>query len=483
MPPEGGAITPARSRQAHPTLPPGRDTIGTSSPLERALPAAPPSRKLLILLPDGRIHRLALGPLRTSFREAPLTHTTLAALVPPELGFDIRAVDGSIRPVPEDEDFDLVAISVITGTAPLAYSLADHFRALGATVVLGGVHVGLCPDEARAHADAIVLGFAEASWPRLLRDFCAGKLQPEYRDEGTESLAGLPTPRRDLQPRMGYVMPNTVFATRGCKHSCDFCAVPAARFGWQTRPVSEVIDEIRALKGRRFVFNDVNLVQDRDYAMELLDALVPLGRKWGGLATTRIAEDPQLLELMERSGCSYLLLGFESVGDRGLKDMRKGFNDPGGYGMVCDTLHRHRIAIQGCFIFGLDEDGPDIFHDTVEMVNELRIDIPRYALYTPYPGTEAYARLEAQHRLLHRDWWFWDTQHVVHQPAKMSPQELDRGFQQAWRETFTLRSILHRTSACPRQFPISFVGNLAYRVYIRRLARDGLRFPDTGSDT
>jgi radical SAM superfamily enzyme YgiQ (UPF0313 family) len=438
-------------------------------------PAEP--RRLLILLPEGQEHKLRLGPILASFREAPLTHTALAALVPPELGLEIRAVDASVSPVPTDEPFDMVAISLITGTAPRGYELAAHFRARGATVVLGGVHVSLCPDEAAEHADSIVLGFAETSWPALLRDWDAGTLQPRYQAEPAESLAGLPRPRRDLQKPLGYAMPQTVFATRGCAHVCDFCAVPAARFGWRTRPVAEVIDEVRALPRRRFAFNDVNIVQDRDYAMELFEALAPLGKLWGGLATTRIVRDPELLELMARSGCSYLLLGFESIGEGGLAGMRKGFNEPESYHYVCDTLHRHHIAIQGCFIFGLDDDDPGVFSRTVEAVHELRIDIPRYALYTPYPGTPAYARLEAEGRLLERGWRWYDTQHTVIQPAQMSPAALDAGFIRAWRETFTLRSILHRTSACRRQFPISFVGNLAYRMYIRRLARERGRLP------
>ncbi len=441
----------------------------------------PRTRKLLILLPDGRIHKLALGPLKVSFREAPLTATHLAALVPPELELDIRVVDGSVSPIPLDEPFDLVAISVITGTAPDAYRLAAHYRQRGAKVVLGGVHVTLLPDEAAGHADAIVVGPAEQTWPQLLRDWSEGSLRARYQAERKAPLTGLPQPRRDLQKRLGYVMPHTVFATRGCGHGCDFCAIPAAGVGWQTRPVGEVVEAIRATGVRRIAFNDVNIVQDRDYALELFEALAPLGKKWGGLATTDLAHDPELLEAMVRSGCSYLLLGFESVNDEGLRDMRKSFNHPGGYRFVCDTLHRHRIAIQGCFIFGLDDDGPSVFDDTVAAVNELRIDIPRYALYTPYPGTAAYRRLEAEERLLHRDWWYYDTQHVVVRPRTMTPQELDRGFMRAWRQTFSLRSILHRTSACPRQLPISFVGNLAYRIYIRRLERDERRFPPPAS--
>ena len=426
--------------------------------------------KLLLLLPGGQPHRLQFGPWARSFREAPLTLTTLAALVPSDLQVSLRLVDASVEPVPLEDRFDLVAISCMTGTSAKAYALADHYRARGIPVVLGGVHVTLRPDEARRHADAIVRGFAEYTWPRLLRDFAAGRMQAEYRAQ-TADLAGLPDARRDLQHTWAYMVPNTVFATRGCRSSCDFCSVPAAGFGWHTRPVPEVIDEIRRLPGRRFAFNDVSLNEDPEYARELFAALIPLKKVWGGLATARIADDEELLDLMAASGCQFLLLGFESIAQDSLDRMGKRFNRAEGYARIADALHGRGIIIQGCFIFGLDEDTPDVFEETVAAVNELRIDIPRYALYTPYPGTRAFERLQMEGRLLHEHWEHYDTQHVVIQPKHMTPEQLDAGFICAYRETFGLKSIWHRTSTA-RHAAIAFVGNLAYRRYVGRLERD-----------
>jgi len=426
--------------------------------------------KVLLLLPGGQAHRLQLGPWARSFREAPLTLTTLAALVPPELGLELRLVDGSIEPFPLTETFDIVAISCMTGTSRKAYELADHYRRRGATVVLGGVHVTLRPEEAREHADTIVCGFAEQTWPQLLRDFVAGCLKHEYH-AATTDLRGLPPPRRDLQRSWGYMVPNTVFATRGCRSACEFCSVPAAGFGWQARPVAEVIDEIRRIPARRFAFNDVSLNEDRDYARELFTALIPLKKMWGGLATTRIAEDEELLDLMTASGCVFLLLGFESMSQTGLDRLGKRFNRASNYAKVAQALHARGIIIQGCFIFGLDDDTPRVFDDTVAAVDELRIDIPRYALYTPYPGTRAFERLRREGRLLHEHWEHYDTQHVVIEPRNMTPEELDSGFKRAYRQTFGLKSILRRTTGA-RQFAIAFIGNLAYRRYVRRLERE-----------
>lgn len=430
--------------------------------------------KILLLMPDGRIHKVKLGPVTRSLREAPLTMTLLAALVPEELKAEITLADESIGAVPGDGAFDLVAISAMTGTSQGAYRWADHFRARGIPVVLGGVHVTLRPEEAAGHADAIVTGFAEHTWPELLRDFAAGRLKPRYEDP-RQPLQGLPMPRRDLQKPFGYMMPDTVFATRGCKGTCDFCAVPAAGFGWHTRPVHEVIDELRRMPARRIAFNDVSITEDREYAKELFTAMIPLKKKWGGLCTTRIAEDHELLDLMTRSGCRYMLIGFESLSAPSLQGIQKGFNRPEAYADLMRQMHDRRILIQGCFIFGFDHDTRDVFRETVAMVDELRIDIPRYAIYTPYPETKAYHRFKAEGRLLHEDWRHYDTQHVVFRPAQMTPEELDAGFRWAYGHTFTLRSMVHRTWAAGLWFPVAFVGNLAYRRYMHRLQVDAER--------
>ena len=430
----------------------------------------------MLIMPDARIHRLQLGRHRVSFREAPLTLTTLAALVPPELDAEVRIVDESIDRVPLDEHFDLVGISCLTGTALRAYELARLFTVKGSTVVLGGVHVSLMPDEAKRFAHSIVIGFAESLWPRLLKDFRRGTLQPVYEGR-SPALDGLPLPHRHLQNRFGYLNPNTVFATRGCKRACDFCAVSAVPFGWHTRPVQDVIEEVRRFKGKRFAFNDVSLLEDREYAKELFTALIPLKKVWGGLCTADVGQDPEMLDLMRRSGCVYLLIGFESVSHAALYSIRKGFNQPEGYPALVKQIQGRGIIIQGCFIFGFDQDDPGVFPRTVEAVNDLKIDIPRYAVYTPYPRTKAFVRLKAEGRILHENWAYYDTQHVVFRPARMSPEELDRGFNWAYRKTFGTRSIVKRISESRASFPIKFFGNMAYKLYIRRLSHDPDRFP------
>lgn len=423
--------------------------------------------RILLVMPDANIHRLAIGGLRISFREAPLTLTTLAALVPQELDAEITLVDESVDDFPWDKAFDLVGISCLTGTAPRAYEIAERCRARGSTVILGGIHVALCPEEAARHADSIAVGFAEQTWPQLLRDYAAGGLQQEYRQQGTD-LTGMPEPRRDLQKKLGYSMPQTVFATRGCHQSCAFCTVPAVPFGWHIRPVGDVVSEIAKLPGKRFAFNDVNLVSDREYALELFNALIPLKKKWGGLGPVSLGSDTELLDLVAKSGCQYLLVGFESIRQSALGEIRKNRNLVADYRQVAETFHRYGIVVQGCFIFGMDDDTPEVFTETVETIKELGIDIPRFAVYTPYPGTSAFRRMKKAKRILHQEWQYYDTQHVVFQPAQMTPEELYAGFQWAYRQTFKQDALLQRTLASPHPL-ITLAGNIAYRRYACRI--------------
>jgi radical SAM superfamily enzyme YgiQ (UPF0313 family) len=191
-----------------------------------------------------------------------------------------------------------------------------------------------------------------------------------------------------------------------------------------------------------------------------------------------VARDPELLSLLQASGCQYLLIGFESFSRGSLGTIRKTYTDPRQYRDVVETLHTYGIAVQGCFIFGFDDDDRTTFQDTIDLINESGIDIPRLALLTPYPNTNEYKRLKAESRLLHEKWEYYDTQHVVIKPAMMSPFELDELFRSAWKETFTLRNSFSRSLNSGKKMPVTFVGNLAYRLYIKRLLADKERFPE-----
>jgi radical SAM superfamily enzyme YgiQ (UPF0313 family) len=428
--------------------------------------------RIALLSPKGPLYRHRGGIFKKSLRYAPLTLTTLAALVPEELRGGITLRDEGIQEIDPELEADLVGITAITGTAPRAYEWADHFRSRGIPVVLGGPHVTLMPEEAARHGDAVVTGYAEESWPRLLRDLAAGRLRPRYDQGPGHSLAGMPLPRRDLLPRGAYLTPHTIEATRGCCHDCEFCVVPSA---WGTRPyrkpVQEVVADIRSMGSRRIVFLDLNLVADPEYAEELFEAMIPLGVSWLGLSTVLLALNRRLLDLCARSGCRGLLVGFESLSGESVRSARKGFNTPGKYREIIRRFHEKRISLMGCFVFGLDEDHPEVFGRTAAFAVEEKIDLPRFAVATPFPGTPLHERLDAEGRILTRDWSLYDGQHVVFQPKHMGVEELLRGTERAWKAAYGVRSIGHRLVGSYRQPLQALALNLGYRYYAHHLDR------------
>jgi radical SAM superfamily enzyme YgiQ (UPF0313 family) len=428
--------------------------------------------KIALISPKGPLYRHRGGIFKQSLRYAPLTLTTLASLVPPAFEADLTLIDEGIQDVDLDLDADLVGITVITGTAPRSYEIADRFRQRGVPVVLGGPHVTLVPDDAQPHADSVVVGYAEDTWPALLYDRRAGRLQPRYVQSPDLSLAGRPFPRRALLPARRYLTTNVFEATRACVHNCEFCVVPAAwgRKPYQ-KPVEDVVADIVQHGARKLIFVDLNLIADRAYATQLFEALVPLRVQWYGLSTVLLADDRPLLELAARSGCRGLLLGFESIVDENLRDARKGFNRPRHFKRVVDLLHKHGIAVYGCFVFGMDHDTPDVFLETARMAVEARIDLPRFAVVTPFPGTALYQRLESEGRILTRNWELYDGQHVVFQPARMSVQQLQDGTERAWRYVYSVGSIARRLRSSPASPWVSIAANLGYRHYARHLQR------------
>ena len=425
--------------------------------------------RIALMAPAGAMHRFN-GSFSKALHYAPLTLTTLAGLVPAELHADIQIFDETVEYLPLAPRADIIGLTVITGTSRRAYCWADYYRSLGITVVLGGPHVSLMPAEAKEHADAVVIGYAEQTWPQLLRDFKSKALRPYYQPGPGYTLAGRPRPRRDLLKAERYITANSVETSRGCVHSCRFCVTPAMTGqNLTTRPLKEVIAEIEALPGREVVFVDVNLIANPRHAKELFRELIPLKKKWFGLMTVNIGRHKELFDLMVKSGCKGVLIGFETFDPPSLKSIDKGFNRVEEYETLVRRLHDAGIIINGTFCLGTDGDDKTVFTRTHETIQRLKIDLPRFSVMTPFPGTPLFRTLEAQGRIIDRNWANYDVEHCVIRPKNMTPRELEAGLEWTWKQTYSLPAIANRIAGFNSRLALNIPVNLGYRRYAARL--------------
>ena len=426
--------------------------------------------RIALLSPRGPLYRHRGGIWKKTMRYAPLTLTTLASLVPPEIPAEITVFDEGVDEIfPERIEADLVGISAITGTAPRAYEIAASLRERNIPVVIGGVHPTLMPEEAMQHADSVVVGYAEESWPQLLRDLIAGRMQPRYDQNPNLKLDNLPFPQRELFNKSLVNVAHTIEATRGCIYQCEFCVVPFAWGKPLQKPVGDVVADIRQMGAKRVIFLDLNLIADVRYAKELFTALIPLNIRWGGLATTTIAWDDELLDLAARSGCRGLLVGFESLSQESLKEAKKSFNMRHSYFDVVRKIRERGIALMGCFVFGFDSDTLRTFDETVEFVLDSHMDLPRYAIAVPFPGTGFFKRLKAEGRITTENWSLYDGQHVVFQPRNLSAEELLQNTRRAWKKTYSYASMWRRLAGSRTQLAVAIPANLGYRFYAYHL--------------
>lgn len=373
----------------------------------------------------------------------PLNLAIVAGLTPDD--FEIEIMDENIQDLDYQQEADLVGITVMTAVAPRAYEIADAFRARGSKVVLGGIHPTAVPDEAIKHADAVVIGEAEATWPQLITDFRAGNLKPFYQGDKYPSLAGLIPPRRNLINHKRYLLPSTLYTTRGCPFACSFCSVTTF-FGhtYRFRPISEVIKEIASLPTRLVAIVDDNIIGNIRYAKQLFEALILQKVRWFSQSSLNIVKHPELLELAAASGCIGLFIGFESLSARTLKNMHKKQNKVEEYERAIATIHRHGLSVEGAFVFGFDEDDEGVFEETVDFACRNKLEAAQFTILTPYPGTPLYSQMQKEGRIIDQNWRHYDTSHVVFQPARMSPEVLQKGRNWAWKEFYSLSSAFRR---------------------------------------
>jgi radical SAM superfamily enzyme YgiQ (UPF0313 family) len=413
--------------------------------LDPSTPANPVELRYALLInpfypkdPNASFGKHALTPT--------LALTSFAATTPEHWRvryFDENLLDGRppFQPMPE-----VVGITVHLTFARRAFALANWYRRRGSKVVMGGLHVLSCPEECAPHADALALGDGVQLWPRILADVEQGRLQRRYAATYESDYREDPAPRRSILPRKSFLTTSSLIATRGCHNRCGFCylATEGLRMPYRMREPAQIAAEFEADGQPYGVFIDNNLGSRRDYLRALCAALRPLQKIWSAAVTIDVTDDPGLIRVMALAGCTGVFVGLESLTDENLADAHKRTPKTADYARRVRMLHDCGIQVNGSFVLGFDHDRKDVFARTAAWVEENRLECSTFHILTPYPGTPLFRQMEAQGRLLHRDWSLYDTAHAVFRPKHMTPEELEQGYGWMYQRLFSHRSIWRR---------------------------------------
>jgi radical SAM superfamily enzyme YgiQ (UPF0313 family) len=355
------------------------------------------------------------------FIRKPMTFSILAALTPEK--YSIEIIERDFHDINFDKNYNLVGITCITSNAITAYQIADEFRRRGIPVVIGGHHPSALPEEAIQHADAVVIGEAEETWPELLKDLENNRLKSFYYQKRIVGPKIIPKPRDIYKSGTGV----GIQATRGCPYKCEFCSNSHMKFGnvYRMRPVKDVIDDIKSHTGKLFCFQDNSLTINIKYTKKLFKELIGMNKKFFAYGNLNVlGKDEEFLKCASEAGCVGWLIGFESVCQKSIDSTGKKSNRVSEYLSSVKKIHDYGMIIEASFVFGFDYDTIDIFDKTDEFVRKSEVGIPFGLILTPYPGTSLYDRLDKEKRIFTKDWAKYDGQHVIFQPKHMTADEL-----------------------------------------------------------
>jgi radical SAM superfamily enzyme YgiQ (UPF0313 family) len=377
----------------------------------------------------------------------PLGLATLAAYLDED--DDVTLQDEHVEVLDLHDEPDLVVIQVYITSAYRVYEIADHYRAKGVYICLGGLHVTSLPEEAQLHADTIFIGPGESTWPVFLHDFRQKRPQKKYVSE-IRTLADLPFPRRDLIRRRLYLVPNSIVVSRGCPHVCDFCYKEAFFEGgksFYTLTVDRALAEIDGLPGKHLYFLDDHLLGNPHFAGALFDGMSGMGRLWQAAGTVQSILKPGLMEKAVSSGLRSLFVGFETLSPTNLVQQHKYQNLNRDYSAAIRRLHDLGLMVNASFVFGMDDDDESVFDRTVEWAIAQGIETATFHILTPYPGTALYKRIQAEGRITTSRWDIYDTRHTVFRPRQLTAQSLEAGYWRAYQEFYRWKNILQSSQA------------------------------------
>ena len=398
----------------------------------------------------------------------------LEGLTPPE--FEVKIIEEETSHIDFEQECDLIGISCMTANAPRAYKLCQEFNKRGKTVILGGVHPSILPEEALQHADCVVVGEAEGVWKTLLKDFRNNNLKRKYHNPAPDLGKYVPKDfSKIIKKRLFSLVP--IMTTRGCPYSCDFCCVTDL-FGKKMRhvPIENVVRDIKESGVKNFMFLDDNIIGHPQYAKALFEAIKPLKIKWVGQASVSLlVRDGALLELAAESGCRALFMGIESVSTAQLKSMHKAIKEIEHLESALKKIKKMGILIHASMVFGFDNDTKEIFDETVQFLIKNKVSTVSFNILTPYPGTKTYEDLKNENRLTTIDWRYYDHNTVVFKPTNMTPYELQIGKVNARKKFYKISSVLKRLSGNLYSPVIYFATNYGHmkqvKVEAKRIAK------------
>lgn len=395
--------------------------------------------KIVLLRPN-------MGDYRATDAMPPLAMAILAARA---AHHEVIFYDDRVEKIPTSIAADLIAISIETFTARRSYQLADHYRKQGIPIVVGGYHPSFLPQEALQHADSVIIGDAEGSWEQLLNDLAKNNLQPIYYANHKLPLDNYLIDRRIFQGKK-YAPVELIQYTRGCRFACDFCSIHSFyQQQIRARPLDQLKAELLSLPANRFfIFVDDNLFASRVILESLLNMLTPLKKRWGCQISIDVASDETLLDKLALAGCRFVLIGFESLNPKNLKQMAKPWNKvAGSYDSVVKSLHDRGINIYGTFVFGYDEDTEQTIQQSLEFALSNKLEIANFNPLTPTPGSGLYKRLAKEQRLLSANWWidpYYRYGDPIFQPKKIAAERLTELCFKAKQKFYSYPSIASR---------------------------------------
>ncbi len=372
----------------------------------------------------------------------------------------------NIQKINYDDTPDIVGISVTVDTLPRAAKIAKRFRDKGCVVVAGGIFITTAYKMIRKDLfDVYCIGAAEGTWPQIIEDYKKHKLQSVYKCCTPVAGTKIVSPAYDFLKKGQYLYCNVIHTSRGCPFRCDFCYNSAKERQYVNRDIDDVLADIRTVHSKHIMFIDDNFAGNPKWTKAFLKRIIPLKIKWSAAVSINAANDDELLNLMKKSGCRSLFIGFESINPSSVSGVHKVQNSVNEYEKAIKAIHDRGIMINASFVFGLDGDTTETFKSTLDWIVKNRIETVTSHILTPYPGTALYDRMKKEGRILTDKLSLYNTAHVVYELKGMTREELYRGYIQIYKDIYSFKNIIRR---CPKSKEIRaayFMFNLFYRKY------------------